>query len=248
VVDTDGSQPSRVPIPGDAIGGAWSPDGKRIAFTRQLGLEVIPERKVPTPNIEIYTARADGTDVVRLTDQPGIDAHPTWSPDGRRIAFASDRGGSEWHIYVMDADGSNVIQLAEGQTPAWSPDGSHIAFTGRGDTSGAYVLLMDPDGANVVPLAPGYEPAWSPDGTRIAFARRGIFTMRTDGTEVVQVVGDSDTTPTPHTPAWSPDGTKIAFACVIDAGEIFVVDTDGSHLIRLTDDTVNDAYPAWVPS
>ena len=73
---------------------------------------------------EICVMDADGDNEVRLTDDPGFDAEPSWSPDGNRIAF--NRGHD---IYIMDSDGRNLTILTGGREPAWSPDGTKIAFT-----------------------------------------------------------------------------------------------------------------------
>ena len=102
-----------------------SPDGQRIAF--------ISNRD---GDFEIYAMNADGSDVTRLTNNAAADIQPAWSPDGRRIAFVSkrydDRSDSllATEIYVMNADGSDMIRIANADAwqsaPAWSPDGQRI--------------------------------------------------------------------------------------------------------------------------
>ena len=117
---------------------------------------------------------------------------PAWSPDGKRIAFASRRDGRS-HIYVMEADGTGTKKLTSGkhtdETPSWSPDGRSIVFSR--DTT---LFMMTPTGGDLrrVTSALGgeeREPAWSPDGKWIAFVRRQpgfttreIWRMRPDGT------------------------------------------------------------------
>ena len=133
----------------------------------------------------------------------GID----WSPDGSRIAFHSDRDDND-EIYVMDADGSNQINLTNSSSrdvgPVWSPDGSRIAFTSfPPGTLDAYIYVMDADGSNQINLSGGQEPAWSPDGSHIAFSRHpgDIYIMNADGSNVANLTDDAalDTAPT-----WSP--------------------------------------------
>ena len=92
---------------------SWSPDGSRIAFSTDRD-----------GNQEIYTMKADGSDVQRVTSDAAADANPVWSPDGMKFAFESDRSGL-LAIYTMDVDGSNVAQLTKGnywdRYPDWRP-------------------------------------------------------------------------------------------------------------------------------
>ncbi len=169
-------------------GPKWSPDGSRLAFTSDFvsgeieQVFIIEEGSTRTisqeitGHQEIVLMAADGSDVERVTNSPSTDSSPSWSPDGTKLAFTSDRGGN-LDVYVMDVDGSNVVQLTDHPgtdwSPSWSPDGTKLAFASdRGGNSDVYV--MDVDGSNVVQLTdhPGTdsEPVWSPDGTRLAFA------------------------------------------------------------------------------
>mgnify|MGYP006257062527 FL=1 len=107
---------------------------------------------------------ADGGNVEQLTASPGHDWGPVWSPDGRRIAFASNRSGN-FDVYVMDADGGNVEQLtddpAEDFEPVWSPDGKHLAFGSRRLAGEMRIYLMATDGSDVQPTGvPGLPSDW----------------------------------------------------------------------------------------
>lgn len=122
---------------------------------------------------------ADGSGQVRLTSDAAADHGPAWSPNGARIAFASRRDGTD-EIYVMNADGSNVLRLSatgENSGPAWSPDGLQIAFHhGQCYYSCDYDLFrMNAGGSGILQLTSGdppadTDPAWSRDGQWIAFA------------------------------------------------------------------------------
>ena len=82
-------------------------------------------------NEEIYVMNADGANQINLTDNPAEDSRSSWSPDGSKILFDSDRNG-DLEVYVMNADGSNQINLTNNpaldSSPSWSPDGTKIAF------------------------------------------------------------------------------------------------------------------------
>ena len=125
-------------------------------------------------NPEIYSVRADGSNVTRLTNHPANDDAPVWSPDRKRIAFASDRDGSP-EIYVMNADGTNVVRRtfsgSYSGNPCWSPDGTRIVYS-RLSNGSANIWAVSPDSGPETLLVQqiGYEdhPALSPDGTRLA--------------------------------------------------------------------------------
>lgn len=144
---------------------AWSPDGKRFAYS-----------STHEGNQELYTAAADGSDIVRLTRHPGHDAHPCWSPDGNFIAFATDRFGSGLELATVKPDGTGVTRLTESagldDYPAYSPDGKSLAFVSNRD--GQYeIYLAHADGTNPVNLTrnPARDtfPAWTPNGRGITF-------------------------------------------------------------------------------
>jgi len=131
-------------------------------------------------DMDVYVVRADGTQTRRLGYGEGRDLATSWSPDGRRIAFAVAGGADDRRagIYSMAIDGSDVRQLTSGAQldlfPVYSPDGSRIAFTS--DRSGAVeVYVMNADGSaqtRLTTASPTFDgrPAWSPDGSKIAFA------------------------------------------------------------------------------
>ena len=181
---------------------------------------------------------------------------PAGSP--ARIAFGSNRDGDH-EIYVMNADGTGVVQLTHNTAldaaPAWSPDGRRIAFRSNRDGN-PEIYVMNADGTGVVRLthnaALDAAPAWSPDGRRIAFTsgRDGdfeIFVMSADGTGVVQLTHNATLD---AAPAWSPDGRRIAFRSDRDGNpEIYVMNANGTGVVRLTSHgATHISRPAWSPN
>lgn len=177
------------------------------------------------------------------------------------LAYQSrERGDRSWFVYVMDSDGSNRTRLVEGQSgflsaPSWSPDGTRLVLAsdreGRSD-----LWVMDRDGSHLINLtqdeARDHCPAWSPDGQWIAFGSLRdslyweLYLIRADGSDVQRLTWWEDASDL--WPSWSPDGTRLAFASKRDGNwEIYVVNFDGSGLVRLTDHPADDTNPAWSP-
>ena len=171
---------------------AWSPDGKRIAYTSSGAMDTAGGFW------RIYVIDADGKNRQILSDDAVDDRQPSWSPDSKRIAFVSWRDGFGKSIYVMDADGKNQQRLTDNLSheweASWSPDGQRIAFVSHRDEN-TDIYVIDADGGNQRRLtrnpAPDTNPSWSPDGKRIAFVstRDGnfeIYVMNADGARLVR--------------------------------------------------------------
>ncbi len=149
----------------------WSPDGRWIAFTAEVG-----------GVLDLFKVAVDGGTEVRLTEEPRRDLWPRWSSDGTRLTFFSrrDTGGEDDEVYVMDADGENVSRISHEPghdfCPAWSPDGQRLIWA-KGGVDDRRLIMMSVDGSSRIEIARGFErvnaPSWSPDGRKITFAARG---------------------------------------------------------------------------
>ena len=179
------------------------------------------------------------------------DGAPSWSADGSRIVFHSDRDGNG-EIYLMNADGSGIERLtrhpASDGYPCWSPDQKKILFDS--DRGGNFdIWLMNADGSDPRPLTdnPARElaAAWSPDGEQIAYMSDlvgafQIYVMNADGSAPQRMTMIYSN----WFPRWSPDGTRLAFHVERD---VHILQADASALTRLTTDPLNGMYPSWSP-
>ena len=206
-------------------------------------------------NAEIYVMDGDGKNQRRVTAHPNIDQYPTWSPDGRKIAFVSNRNGGNIQIWVIDGDGKNPIRLTDGVSdsyPDWSPDGKTIVYVAslvpeEHDLAPGGIVAMDADGKDKRLLKiRGGHPSWSPGGDRIVFISGNIggdgqvYVMDADGRNPKQLTRDAGHK---RMPSWSPDGEHIAY---VSKHRIWVMDSDGKNQRRLTN--VNgDEHPTWSP-
>ena len=141
-------------------------------------------------NIDIYTMDADGSNVERLTEHPERDQRGAFSPDGKTVAFVSQRDG-DVAVWLIDADGANPRKLVKGREPSFSPDGRRVVFTSSAFHDNDEIYLIDLDGSNRVRLTDNrrkfdWFAAWSPMGDRLAynseaFGGQELMVMRTDG-------------------------------------------------------------------
>ena len=195
-------------------------------------------------NWEIYVMDGDGSNQRRVTVNPARDELPTWSPDGKKIAFVSNRNNANKEhsqIWVIDAGGKNPIRLTDGLVdtyPDWSPDGTKIVY----DALPAGITVIDADGKNKRRLENqgGVHPSWSPDGKRIVYAHSQIYVMDADGLNSEQLTHDVGFK---RMPSWSHDGTRIAY---LANHRIWVMDSNGKNERRLTN-VNSDEHATWSP-
>jgi TolB protein len=212
---------SEVVLPEERLGylPAWSPGGTQIVFGAFVG---DPDESGNRES-ELFLMNSDGSNVRQLTDRPGPDVDPAWSPDGSRIAWWGQDPPAEGSqtqpnaLYMIDVLSGEVTELGDGADPVWSPDGQHIAFT----------------------LQP--QPA---EGTLQVRPNVDIWVMDIETGARTQLTQDPGAD---LWPVWSPDGQSIAFVSERDNanGEVYVMNADGSGVRRLTDNDLSEAMLAW---
>lgn len=256
-VQLDAGNVSRHPSP--------SPDGTRFVFAvSQIDFGT------GQPVHDLFVVNRNGTGIRRLTDMPGMETDPAWSPDGQRIAFtASNPVTLTRDIYVINVDGTGegLVSLTETlgnglneMQPAWSADGALVAFAAFPANGGqGRIWTMRADGTGHAELATDAgddrDPTWAPGGERIAFHRLGAGANGSDimiapvgGGPAVRLALPGDQ----YEPVWSPDGQHIAFtdrsASSVIRTELYTVRPDGTGLrLRTTDPAWGGGHgPAWI--
>jgi TolB protein len=219
---------------------------------------------------DIYLKSVTGKTITQITSDPGDDVMPAFSPDGTRIAFASNRAGN-WDIFLTDVNGGPPTQITtetdHEMHPTWSPDGRTLAYCRFGAQSARWEIwiteIASPGVRRFVEY--GVFPEWCPDIARnkIAFQRAKQRGSRDYSVWTIDMANGQASQPTEIVsaanaalinPSWSPDGSRIVFVAVVDPqaedarprqSDVWVVNVDGSNRMNLTNGRFANFQPVW---
>ena len=220
---------------------------------------------------DIYIKAINGKTLTQVTSDPADDVMPSFSPDGKTIAFASNRSGN-WDVYVISTDGKQTVQITNDADhelhPSWSPDGKMLAYCKFGTQSmrwEIWTVEVDSPGVRHF-LEYGVFPQWCPDPARskILFQRAKQRGSRDYSIWTIDLINGQAMYPTEIVsaanaalinPAWSPDGSRIAFVTVVEPeqapgsrpsqSDLWMVNLDGSNRTSLTDGEFANFQPVW---
>ncbi len=225
-------------------------------FAGELAGHKLLVTSVRTGDTEVFIVDPETGDATNVTRSPSSeDRYPCWSPDGRQIAFTSNREGGTYNLFVCDVDGSNVRALTheKGSGVAYMPSwvGDRIVFGFH--RAKPEMASIRPDGTDLKILGVGHDPCFSPDGTKIVYTGEvpggvSVWFMNADGSDKYLLVKDANKWGAIF-PGWSPDGKQIVYSYKVgEALELFVVQADGSDAPRQLTHLNKVCTPAtWSP-
>jgi TolB protein len=204
---------------------------------------------------EIYAMTADDPSAKLI--QAENSSNPAWSPDGSKLASISFKPGKLSELYVVNADGSNRIQLTTSKDgsgvscASWSPDGERLAFSARADKI-AKIFVINADGSDQRLITKGDCPKWSPDGKQLAFSRYEartkaqrirVWITNVDGSDARALTDEKSDSSAPD---WLPDGRGVIFASSSLYGRVAIYSSDMAGSVRLI--KRSDKYDLYYPN
>jgi TolB protein len=249
----------------------WKPGGAKLAFDSDRADPDLTDSEAIN---DVFTMNPDGSGIVKLTDSEDFSGDPGWSPDGSKIAFASDRrnGAERREIHVMDADGTNVRRLTTlpekavlDSQPRFSPDGRRLVFTrfiSEDHPEESALFTMRVAGGELKQLTPwgmgAGDADWSPDGAKIAFEAfpeygtyGDIFTIDADNGQQLNNLTDNELgVGGSSDPVWSADGTKILFVSKHSFSDesgigLATMNPDGTDRHHISSNPEDEHQPDW---
>ncbi|MEO6385465.1 MAG: DPP IV N-terminal domain-containing protein [Sphingomonas sp.] len=250
-------EPARVTRTG-SVDGMFSPDGKTIVFATNRA------SRAPQ-SYDIWLVDSDGTNPRPLSSDPAMEETPAFSPDGTRVAYASERDGNS-EIYVKNVDGSGEVRLTNDPGmdihPIWLSDGSGLIFNSSRRAKNAEdpeifdIFSIRPDGTGLRQITRhngvSTYASVSPDGRRLLFRRvvdgnSEVFVANADGSNEVNLTNKPGFD---GWALWSPDSKRIVFVSDRtnkDALEIYLMNADGTGVVQLTHANVRSFAPGFSP-
>jgi Tol biopolymer transport system component len=263
-MEADGSSQKRL-LPRQGRDPAWSPDGTRVASWADASIITVVDADGSDVRTLTYGQNRDIT-------------NPRWSPNGRQLVFngfafdVDDGSHDAFRIMIANSDDGRITFVApvpfphkRMSSPTWSPRADRIAFVVGEFHDSTEVFTMTPEGEDLRRLtdngADEVDLDWSPDGSRLVYVRTRRHSYSHNRIESdIAVMGKNghDVSILTHTKrnegsaAFSPNGKRIVFdrCCYGESrtSEIFVMRTDGTHVVRLTHNEVYDSAPDWQPN
>jgi Tol biopolymer transport system component len=243
-MNVDGSTKTRISAESTA-------DYDRLEVSRATGRVLFMKFGGETPS-GVYWMKSDGSGITGPL--PNGNEY-RWSPDASRLVFTDNTETDPVrHVFIVNADGSGLLQITTGaesdQSPAWAPDGNTVAFQRNRGLEGTQLYLVSAQGGDPMPLTIGAMPSWAPNGSGIGFLRgsaadRGLWTVNSDGT-LLQRISTAPCTGSP--PAWSPDSQYLL--CIAPSGlalpwSVYRVRADASESLNLTPQGVGINVYSW---
>jgi Tol biopolymer transport system component len=244
---------------------AWSPDGSTIAFQSGASGEIFVSRAMPPSTIWIVLSQGGGPrQITRPGNPSGGHASPSWSPDGKRLAFEDSDYifSSIWSVAIA---GGEPRKITEGNNPIYAPDGKHIYYQGAADPGLSKLQLAtsgEPIGEPVNVMGPGpgtalRNPAISADGKKLVYSATrtssNLWSVSLSPASADALGPPSpfsrDTSLRNNLARFSPDGRKLALTRWRPgtSADIWVADVDGRNLIQVTSNSATDSQASWFP-
>lgn len=218
---------------------SWSPDGSML---------VVQSNRMDDDS-EIYLMSDSGVGIQRLTNNPGLDEYPAFSPNGKKIAFVSQKDDNQ-EVYLMDLNGNNQENLSRHPQkdihPQFSPDGKSIIFnSNRAGNFDIYLMTLSNRQTTQLTSSPNDETYahWSPDGKQIVYVKWLEEQGKANGELFIYDLNDRSEVRLTNNPAfdgwpsWADDGKKVIFASNRHNRkdfQIYTIDSDGSNVVKLT--------------